>query len=132
MPYSWYSNQEGPSSTLSTAHLKLVSYPPTHITSKQDCFLTLKDHKPNFSNNPKCRLINPTKANLGRVAKQKLQKIVENVKKKTKLMQWKNTSAVIGWFENLSNPNKKLTFIEFDIVDYYPSITKELFDKAIN
>ena len=47
-------------------------------------------------------------------------------------MQWKNTSAVIGWFENLSNPNKKLTFIEFDIVDYYPSITKELFDKAIN
>ena len=46
-------------------------------------------------------------------------------------MQWKNTSAVIGWFKNLSNPNKKLTFIEFDIVDYYPSITKELFDKAI-
>ena len=102
-----------------------------HETSKQDCFLSLKDHKPNFQNNPKCRLINPTKTNLGRVSKQKLQRIVENVKKKTKLIQWKNTSAVIRWFKNIPNPNNKLTFIEFDIVDYYPSITKDLFEKAI-
>ena len=89
-----------------------------HETTKQDCFITLKDHKPNFHNNPKCRLINPTKANLGRVSKQKLEIIVKNVKDKTRLIQWKNTSAVIGWFKNLSNPNNKLTFIEFDIVDY--------------
>ena len=103
-----------------------------HITPKQDCFVSLKDHKPNFHNNPKCRLINPTKSFLGRVAKQKLQSIVENVRNKTKLIQWKNTSAVIRWFKNLSNPNNKLTFIEFDIVDYYPSITKEIFENAIH
>ena len=103
-----------------------------HITSKQDWFVNLKDHKPNFHKNPKCRLINPTKSFLGRVAKQKLQSIVENVRNKTKLIQWKNTSAVIRWFKNLSNPNNKLTFIEFDIVDYYPSITKEIFENAIH
>ena len=103
-----------------------------HITSKQDWFVSLKDHKPNFHKNPKCRLINPTKSFLGRVAKQKLQSIVENVRNKTKLIQWKNTSAVIRWFKNLSNPNNKLTFIEFDIVDYYPSITKEIFENAIH
>ena len=53
------------------------------------------------------------------------------MKEKSKLKQWKNTRSVIGWFKNLSNPNNKLTFLEFDIVDYYPSITKELFEKTV-
>ena len=65
-----------------------------HETMKQDCFITLKIHKPNFHNNPKCRLLNPTKTNLGRVAKQKLELIVKNVKEKSKLKQWKNTRVV--------------------------------------
>ena len=38
---------------------------------------------------------------------------------------------VSSGFKSLSNTNKKLTFIIFDIVDYYPSITRKLFDKAI-
>ncbi|XP_046864300.1 uncharacterized protein LOC124458300 [Xenia sp. Carnegie-2017] len=28
--------------------------------AEKDCFITLKDHKPNFNNNPTSRLINPT------------------------------------------------------------------------
>ena len=28
---------------------------------KNECFITLKDHKPNVKNNPKVRLINPAK-----------------------------------------------------------------------
>ena len=31
------------------------------INAKNDCFITLKDHKENFANNPKTRLINPAK-----------------------------------------------------------------------
>ena len=30
----------------------------------KDFFITLKDHKPNFSNNPTCRLINPSKSEI--------------------------------------------------------------------
>ena len=30
-----------------------------NITAKREAFITLKDHKPNFANNPTCRLINP-------------------------------------------------------------------------
>ena len=30
-------------------------------TSEREAFLTLKDHKPNFQNNPTCRLLNPCK-----------------------------------------------------------------------
>ncbi len=28
---------------------------------KREAFISLKDHKENFENNPKCRLINPAK-----------------------------------------------------------------------
>ena len=36
---------------------------------KNEAFITLKDHKPNFQNNPKVRLINPAKNELGRISK---------------------------------------------------------------
>ena len=36
----------------------------------KESFITLKDHKDNFQNNPTCRLINPTKPELGKVSKQ--------------------------------------------------------------
>jgi hypothetical protein len=32
-----------------------------YCTSKKDAYIALKDQKPNFSNKPTCRLINPTK-----------------------------------------------------------------------
>ena len=35
----------------------------------KDSFITLKDHKPNFKNNPTCRLINPSKSEIGIVSK---------------------------------------------------------------
>ena len=33
--------------------------------AKSNAFVSLKDHKPNFSSNPKCRLINPAKSEMG-------------------------------------------------------------------
>ena len=36
----------------------------------QQAFITLKDHKKNFANNPTCRLMNPAKSDLGIVSKQ--------------------------------------------------------------
>ena len=39
------------------------------INAENNCFITLKDHKENFINNPTTRLINPAKNELGRIVK---------------------------------------------------------------
>ena len=94
-------------------------------TVKRECFITLKDHKDNFQNNPKCRLLNPTKCELGKVSQQILTKKLTIIRRKTNLNQWKNSYSVIEWFKNLKN-KKNLSFIVFDVVNYYPTITLEL------
>ena len=53
-----------------------------YCTSKRESFITLKDHKPNHMNNPKFRVLNPCKSELGKVSKQMLTKIVFDVKNK--------------------------------------------------
>ena len=70
--------------------------------AKKDAFITLKDHKTNFENNPKCRLINPAKSELGKVSKTFLDEINTKVHPLTNANQWKNTRLVIEWFKNLT------------------------------
>ena len=36
---------------------------------KREAFISLKDHKENFENNPKCRLIKPAKSESGKLSK---------------------------------------------------------------
>ena len=47
-----------------------------------------------------------------------------------KLQQWKNNQSVIKWFNGLSN-KQKLSFIQFDMVNFYPSISEALLHNAI-
>ena len=63
-------------------------------TANKDAFITLKDHKPNFTNKPTCRLINPTKSEIGKVSKGILDRINSNITKTRNFNQWKNTAAV--------------------------------------
>ena len=44
-------------------------------TAKREAFITLKDHKPKFANNPTCRLINPAKSEIGKISKQLLDRV---------------------------------------------------------
>ena len=37
--------------------------------ARKEAFISLKDHKENFANNPRCRLINPTKPEIGKISK---------------------------------------------------------------
>ena len=46
-------------------------------TAPVPAYVTLKDHKPNFNNNPSCRLINPSKIEIGKISKQILSKSCE-------------------------------------------------------
>ena len=93
--------------------------------------MTLKDHKPNFNNNPcTCRLINPSKSEIGIISKKILQRINSKVVASNSLNQWKNTDSVIKWYNDI--PNKSAhSFICFDIVDFYPSISEELLTAAL-
>ena len=83
-----------------------------------------------YWNNPKFRLINPTKSELGMVSKQMLSKIITAVKNKTQFMQWKNSDSVIHWFSQLSN-KEKLHFIQFDVVNFYGSINQDLLENSL-
>jgi len=76
-------------------------------------------------------LINPSKSELGKVTKILLEKINKVVRESTSLNQRRNTNTVIEWFQNINNKNNA-TFIQFDIVDFYPSITKDLLTDSIN
>ena len=72
-------------------------------TSQQDCFVTLKDHKNNFRENPQVRTLNPAKPEIGRVSKRILDEKIKVIRNISKLNQWKNTQATINWFKNLKN-----------------------------
>jgi hypothetical protein len=44
--------------------------------------------------------------------------------------QWRNTQQVISWFGNINDKNRH-SFISFDIVDFYPSISEKLLNEAL-
>ena len=101
------------------------------ITAQKQAFITLKDHKDNFHNIPKYRLINPTKSEIGKISKQILENINAHTRTATKLNQWKNTNEVIAWYNNIDNKHKN-SFLCFEICEFYPSITEELLHKALD
>ena len=74
----------------------------------------------------------PAKSELGKVAKV----VVENINKTSEKSYTSNryaksnTSNVIDWFQNITNKGNFI-FIQFDIEEFYPSITKYLLLKAI-
>ena len=94
------------------------------INVKNSYFINLKDHKPNFLSNPKTRLLNPTKNELGKISKVILDKINLNLQNATNVNQWKNNNGVISWFKSIKN-KQNCTFISFDIKDFSLTITKE-------
>ena len=90
---------------------------------KKEAYILFKDHKPNFENKLPTRLINPSKTELGRISKFIIQNIVNSVKKANHCNLRGNSYETIEWFRRIKNKSKA-TFIQFDIIDFYPSITK--------
>lgn len=101
------------------------------VMAKQQCFITVKDHKEDFRTNPRYRLLNPTKSNLGKISKNILQKANNQLRNTLGVNQWQNSSQVIDWFKHIENKNQH-TFTTFDIKDFYPSIREDLLKKSIN
>ena len=99
--------------------------------SQDQAFITLKDQKNNFQNNPKWRLINPAKSKLRIVSKHYIEEINKNIRKAINVNQWRNTQEVMLWFKRIKNKEKS-SFTKFDIVDFYLSISKDPLTNAIN
>ena len=99
--------------------------------ANRKAFITLKDHKENFINDPKCRLINPAKSNIGKISKVILDRINTDIRNKTLLNQWRNTEEVLKWFNNIENKHE-CKFFKLDIVEFYPSISESLMHTALN
>ena len=76
-------------------------------------------------------MINPTKNELGKISKKIIVQINQEILKKTDVNQWKTRSNLINWFNNIEN-KKNCSFIQFDIKEFYPSITEEILEKAIS
>ena len=45
--------------------------------------------------------------------------------------QWRNTDSVITWFENIKSKSKCI-FMQYDIEEFYPSISEDLLKKALD
>ena len=45
--------------------------------------------------------------------------------------QWKNSYSVIEWFKKIDDKANHM-FLSFDIIEFYPSISKELLDNVLN
>ena len=99
--------------------------------AKKEAFITLKDDKENFANALPYRLINPAKPEMGKISKALLDRIISAVQQQLPLNIWKSTGAVSDLFTKIER-KQECTFICFDIVEFYPSITKDLLDKALD
>ena len=100
------------------------------INSTNSCFITLKDHKPNFLNNPKVGLLNSAEKELGRISKSILNRINSSLRNLIKINQWEDTSKVTDWSKNIMN-QQRYRLILFDLKDFYPTITKDLLTKCL-
>ena len=100
------------------------------ILAEAEAFITLKDHKERFENDLPCRLINPAKSEIGVISKIILDRITRSVQKATSVNLWQNTSSVIDWFNSISQ-KKNCSFVSFDVVDFYPSITETILEQAL-
>ena len=89
--------------------------------AKREAYVTLKDHKANFTSTLPCRLINPAKSEVGIVSKSILDNILTSIQQKRQLNLWKSISAVTDWFTRTQR-KQQCTFVLFDIVDLILSI----------
>ena len=60
---------------------------------------------------------------LGKVSKGLVEKMNSDIIENLQLNQWRHTDAVLKWFNNITDKSNR-SFIQFDIKEFYPSITE--------
>ena len=98
---------------------------------ESESYVTVKEHKEDFPHKISCRLINPSKTDIGKINKHVLDKVNQKLLSVTEVNQWKNSHSVIEWFKNIRNKSNASIFV-FDIESFYHSISLKLLEDAIN
>ena len=96
---------------------------------ESNAFITIKDHKSDFPNSIKCRVINPASNNLGKVSKRILDDVNNKCRAASEVNQWKSTQDVLKWFSHVhsTNPTKeKAKFLQFVLPIYHRRVTTKL------
>ena len=77
-------------------------------------------------------VLNPCRgAVVGLISKHIIKKIIRKIQEKQRHNLWVNSEDTIEWFKKIKNKTNS-TFIQFDIVDFYPSITEDILKKSIH
>ena len=63
-----------------------------------ECYITVKDHREDFPQEIPCRLINPSKSDIGKLSKIILDKTNSDVRPSVQVNQQKNSQALVKWF----------------------------------
>ena len=66
---------------------------------ENESYITIKDHKENFLNKISCRLINPSKSDIGKISKTILDKIITKIVSLTNVNQLTNLTSVKEWYK---------------------------------
>ena len=98
--------------------------------AKNPAFLSLKDHKLNFQLFQHCRLISPSKSDIGKISKSLLDRINGNLRNKLQFNQKKILDNVIDWFKEIKNRNKYV-FRKTDTTEFYPSFSEPILRSLI-
>ena len=101
-----------------------------HCIAKNEVFITIKDHKPNFPKNAACRQLNPCKSEIDKIGTVYLENINNSIRSSNNLNQWRNSKTFTDWFKVIPLI-KQSHFIKFDIVSFYPSISRNVLNEAL-
>ncbi|GAB1599935.1 GATA zinc finger domain-containing protein 14-like, partial [Argonauta hians] len=108
----------------------------TEPVSAREPRILLKDHKANFSSNPSVRLICPSSSDIGLLSKAILDRILPVIQRNCpdldsgQLKLWNDTWDALDWFNDLQGRGS-LSFVQFDLVSYYQSVTPQLLESAL-
>ena len=91
----------------------------------------LKDHKANLRTSTPSWLLNPYKSELGKINKLILEKANQYLVDLLSWNQWKKSDMVINWFVSIKN-KFQYAFIQLDIVEFYPSVTKVILNHELS
>ena len=98
--------------------------------ARTPAFVTFKDHKDNFCSNPMICLRNPSKTELGKVSEQLVEKMDSDIIEKLQFNQWRNTDAVLKWFNDITDKSN-CNFIQFDMKGFYSSMTENILHQTL-
>ena len=88
-------------------------------------------HTENFRSDSNCRLTNPAKSEIGKIKKMFIENINTKVRELSSVNQWQDSGLVISWLKKYQEAKQMQFFMQFDIEEFYPLISRDLLLKTI-